>query len=271
MQSLFLDVTKEQLEHNEKLQSCIALMTPERNTRDKYIRICLQDDSWERLHCTMMQIILEESLHWVLQCNRYRFQTQNMADIMLLRQRLQERMVQIQSQLQGLVYQDITYYCKSEKKVAISSLNLEGYFRFSAKKLKWTIETILQEEYQICKEEWEREEFISLLQFCVAVQPCILDDVYITLGASQFTMVDIWGNDLQQIYLKALPKEEYMDVQMHDLLLSILMTMLPKNIHLFISTEQMKVEQQEKQKNLVCLLQKVFADRLLIENSISFL
>lgn len=268
MQSLFLDVTKEQLEHNIALQSCTSLEEHRQTIQGKYIRIHLRESVLEDLQQTLIQVIIEECVHWIMQCNRHRFLIQDGLDVMILEKRVQERVILMQPQLEALICHDIDCYRNYHTDFALFSWNLEGYLRFSAKKLKWTIETILQEEYQICKDERDREEFIALLQFCVAVQPCLLDDVYITLGSNQFTMVDIWGNDLQQIYLDALPKEEYLNVQMHDLLLSILMTMLPKNIHLFVETEQMKVEQREEQKNLINLLQQIFADRLLIESSV---
>ena len=130
------------------------------------------------------------------------------------------------------------------------------------------VDTIVQDIYQSCKEEQEREEFIALLQFCASAQQSLLDDVYITLAKDRFTMLDVWGNDLQQIYLDALPAEEYMDVQMHDLLLSILMTMLPKTIHLFIVKEQLDDEERQKQQNLLQLLQQIFGDKICMGGSL---
>ena len=69
---------------------------------------------------------------------------------------------------------------------------------------------------------------------------------------------------LQQIYLEVLPAEEYADVQMHDLLLSILMTMLPDTIYLFVPEEPLSTAEQLQQEKLLQLLRKIFGRRLII-------
>lgn len=267
MQVLFLDVTAEQLAHNQTLQSFIDLSDMDRTTTHRYIRLCLQDISLQALKQRLARITIEESVYWVLRAERYHFVY--MLDAVQkksLREQIESRLLKLQPQMELFIYHDMERYMGNKAPYTIPSWNIEGYLQFSAGKLKWAVQTVLQEAYQAYQDEADRAEFIALLQFCVAAQPCILDDVYLTLRSDRFSMVDIWGNDLQQIYLDALPKEEYADVQMHDLLLSILMTLLPKNIHLFVESEQMQPEQLHAQQKLVQLLQEIFAERLMVEH-----
>ncbi len=267
MQVLFLDVTAEQLAHNQTLQSIVDLSDMDMTTTQRYIRICLRDESIQALQQTLAHIIIEECVYWVLRTERHRyFHTFDSVQKNFLREQIQSQLLKLRPQMELYIDHDMDRYRGCRVSHTISSWNIEGYLQFSAGKLKWTIQKVLQEAYQAYQDEADRAEFIALLQFCVAVQPCILDDVYLTLRSDRFSMVDIWGNDLQQIYLDALPKEEYADVQMHDLLLSILMTLLPKNIHLFVEVEQMQPEQLHAQQNLIQLLQQVFAERLMMEH-----
>ena len=270
MAAIYLDVTAEQLTRHSVLQSYMTIQPEETVAAQPYIRLCMQSVSEEQLQRQLIQLILDESVSWVLQHHRQNCSLlKDKGDRALIMQRVQQRVAQMQSQLEVFIHHDMELLygplSRTNDDAHLSSWNLDGYLRFSAKKVKWVLETILYEEVQTFQEEQERQEFIALLQFCVAVQPTLLDDVYLTLQANQFTMVDLWGNDLQQIYLEALPKEEYADVQMHDLILSILMTMLPQTIHLFINTEQMNAEQLAQQKKLVQLLQQIFPGRLLVE------
>ncbi len=270
MQAIYLDVTAEQLARHSVLQSYITVREEDATAVHPYIRVCMHGMSEEQLRQQLTQLIVAESIVWVLQCQRHKYTLlKDKRHSELIVQRVRQRVSQMQPQLALLIDYDLEHLYKSyslDGSAFIPTWNIDGYLRFSAKKVKWAIETILQEELQGYQDEQDREEFISLLQFCVAVQPSLLDDVYLTLQANQFTMVDLWGNDLQQIYLDALPKEEYADVQMHDLILSILMTMLPQTIHLFVNTEQMNTEQQMQQKNLVQLLQQIFPNRLMMEH-----
>ncbi len=270
MQAIYLDVTAEQLARHSVLQSCVTAQKDDAVEVQPYIRVCMQEMSEEQLRQQLAQLIVAESIVWVLQCQRHKYALlKDKRHSALIAQRVRQRVTQMQPQLALLIDYDMAHLYKPNslgEREAIPTWNIDGYLRFSAKKVKWAVETVLQEELQGYQDEQDREEFISLLQFCVAVQPSLLDDVYLTLQANQFTMVDLWGNDLQQIYLDALPKEEYVDVQMHDLILSILMTLLPQTIHLFVNTEQMNTEQQIQQKKLVQLLQQIFPNRLMMEH-----
>lgn len=259
VKSLFLDVTTEQLERNTALQSCNHFAASS-TRRGHYIRIRLQEQSAEQLKQNLIAITIEECVERVLKTKR---QHLSQADVPFeyLREQMQNRLADLMPQLKLMVDHDIEQFISFDVLEPIPSWNIEGYLQFSAKKLKWVVQTVLDELYQAYIEEQERAEFIALLQFCVAAQPSILEDVYLTVYPDRFIMLDIWGNDLQQIYLDALPKEEYANVHMHDLILSILMTMLPQNIHLFIAYDAMHGEQ----KKLVRLLQQIFAERILIE------
>lgn len=264
MQIRYLDVTAEQIAHNHVLRSYIREAEVKQGAEVYYTRISLQNFSAEEIKQLLVQVIIEESVHWVLQ-KKHSTWHKEFTGTAFFYEALQDRVSKIYSQLELLVCRDIDSFCQKETEYAKAFWNLEGYLRFAAKKLKWAVETILQEVYQSCKDAREREEFISLLQFCVAIQPSLLDEVYVTMEADRFTMVDNWGNDLQQIYLDTLPKEEYIGAQMHDLLLSILMTMMPKIIHLSIVTAKPSEPLEREQQNFLQFLTEIFGNRLRIE------
>ena len=270
MQTVFLDVTTEQLSHNRTLQSYMESRNMKPADQKRYIRIPLQNKSVHALQNMLTRITIEECVYWVLRTKQNRLFAEDPIKEGCLQEYMQVHISEIMPQLEKLISQDIKHFAVFQHVQKAPSWNVEGYLRFSAKLLKRKVETALQAAYQDYRNEQERADFIALLQFCVAVQPCILDDVYLTLYADRFTMMDFWGNDLQQIYLEALPKEEYMDVQMHDLILSILMTLLPKSIHLFIAPMELSVEEQKQQEKLIDLLQQIFTDRILIEHEKNF-
>lgn len=265
MSVVYLDVTTSQLSHNRVLQSYVSVSELVRTAGAKYLRIDLRafaEDTWKQL---LVRATIEECIHWVLQERYRRLLRAESMDTVEFYKRIAERIPQIQPRLELFVCHDIDSFSKRQKDYAGRSWNIEGYLRFSAKKLKWAVETVLQEIYQFCKEEQEREAFIGLLQFCAVMQPSLLEEVFITLSSDAFTMVDLWGNDLQQIYLETLPKEEYEDVQMHDLLLSILMTMLPQTIHIFLASEALTLAEETEQQRLLQLLVQIFGDRIHLE------
>lgn len=267
MQVMFLDVTPDQLAHNTVLQSCVDTAAYLCDEGYRYNRIPMMAATMNILHQQLAEMLIEESVYWVLGRERKRYRLLHEHQHMeIVRERVQNRLAQMIPQLELWIHHDIACF-SSRRKDAVPSWNMEGYLQFSAKKLKWMVRMVLQEEYQQYRDEQERKEFIALLQFCVALQPSLLDDMYLTLYADSFTMVDLWGNDLQQIYLDALPQEEYANVQMHDLILSIVITMLPKTIHLFVAAENLDVRGREAQDNLIELLQQVFAERLIVESN----
>ena len=266
MQCVYIDVTAEQLAHNGVLRSYVSQSVSKREDcclgGEKYCRLSVPSDSHEHTEQLLVQMTVEESIHWVLQ--KWRHRLSRLSDRARFDTLLWERMGEIQLQLELLIQHDMlhVYHCQTGRDLC--SWNMEGYLLFSAKKPKWMIETLVQDVYQSCIEEQEREEFIALLQFCASAQQSLLDEVYITLRKDQFTMTDVWGNDLQQIYLEVLPSEEYEDVQMHDLLLSILMTMMPDSIYLFVTEEPLTAAEQAQQENLIRLLQQIFGKRLIL-------
>lgn len=269
MSTFFLDVTQEQLNRNTTLRTEMDSVAACGKVQSYYTRIRLQDSSAEALRRKLFRILLEETVAWILQQEQdYFLPLRERVAKDQLEKLICERITVMMPQLTQFVEADMKhYYCEDDAK-SIPSWNIEGYLRFSAKKLKWMIRTLLQEIYQAYQEEVERDALITLLQFCVSVQPYILDDVYLTLYPNQFTLQDIWGNDLRQIYLDTLPEEEYSNVSMQDLLLSILMTLLPKTIHLFVEPIQLNEENeviQKEQKRLLLLLQQIFAERLCVE------
>ena len=263
MQCVYLDVTKEQQKHNRVLQAYLSNMEPINRENEKYHRMFIQNNIEDEVERLLIQMTVEESVHWVLERRKQIFK--HLWDPDAFDKKLWERVRYIWPQLELYVAQDIQQFSRRRKPQDIGSWNIEGYLLFSAQHLKWAVETIVQDVYQSCIDEQEREEFIRLLQFCAATEQSLLDDVYITLYKDQFVMVDAWGNDLQQIYLETLPAEEYRDVQMHDLLLSILLTMLPKTIHLFVVPETLTITAQSEQQKLLELLQQIFGARLCVE------
>ena len=259
MQALFLDVTAEQLLRCEALQQIAGQQEITfQNQTQPYIRLCLQAESQEQLEEQLIQIIAAESVPWVLWQERDTLLfLKEKQYINMLEERVQKRLLQLQPQIATLIQHDLHRLLHADGQ--IRSWNISGYFYFSAKKLKWMVQTLLQEEYQSLHEEHERREFISLLQFCVAVQPSLVENVYLTIDDEQFILLDAWGNDLQALYLESLPEEEYRNVQMNDLLLSILMTMLPQNIHLFVT-------KTAKQETLLHLLQEIFGPKIVMKD-----
>lgn len=110
--------------------------------------------------------------------------------------------------------------------------NIDGYLKFTANKLKLLLQRLLQDEYHRAEQELEQEEFIELLRFFISIQPSVLDYAYLTIYHDRFTLTDAWGNDLRQIYLDSLLEEEIDDVSDNDLIMSILITLLPREIYL---------------------------------------
>lgn len=266
MQCVYLDITTEQCLHNRVLQSHLPDMEQDCAIERKYRRVYLHQDADGDVEQLLVQMTIEEAVHWILRRRKYLIL--QLSEPETFYTLFWARVQSIRPQLELFVYHDIELFCARHNRHSSFNWNMEGYLLFSAKKLKWMLETIVQDVYQICRDEQEREEFIALLQFCAAAQQSLLDDVYITLETEKFTMVDAWGNDLQQIYLETLPAEEYEDVQMHDLLLSILMTMLPKKIHLFVAEEPTVPEEQMTRQNLLQLLDRIFGDRICLENEL---
>ena len=69
-------------------------------------------------------------------------------------------------------------------------------------------------------------------------------------------MTDEWGNDLKQIYLDSLTEEDITGVSDNDLIMSILITLLPRRIYL-------QIEPQTGSREFLFLLQQVFGDQLI--------
>ena len=59
----------------------------------------------------------------------------------------------------------------------------------------------------------------------------MLDYACLTIYHDRFTLTDAWGNDLRQIYLDSLLEEEIDDVSDNDLIMSILITLLPREFY----------------------------------------
>lgn len=242
MQRLFLDVTAEQLRRNPILRESFS----EADLSQPYVRLSLSAETKAQLEQKLVQILIAESVQWVLLHERAGLPfLKDPQDIQVVRMGVTKRLEAMLPQVTLLVDRDL------------ERLNLEGYLRFSAKKLKWLVQTLVQEEYAALREEQERQDFISLLQFCVDVQPSLLDHAYLTLTEDSFILLDQWGNDLCQLYLDSLPKEEYQNVERNDLVLSILMTLLPNQIHVSAI--------EKEQEAFVALLQKIFGERVCIK------
>ena len=257
----YLDVTLEQLMRNvelQKLQSDVkehAIVATE-NPRTTYIRLLVCASSREQLYTQLVRMTMDECIPWMLQHEKHTMLFLSERSCLAeLEQRAKQRLTQIQSQLYLLIRDDIGKFMHLDR--LMPNWNINGYFYFAAQKVKWMVRTLLQEEYQAIREEREREGFISLLQFCVEVQPSLISYVKLTLDKTSFTVLDGWGNDLQQLYLDALPEEEYRDVQLNDLVLSILMTLLPETIHIYVTEAQLA-----QHAILLRLLRQVFSDRV---------
>lgn len=253
MQELFLDIPAGRWQQSQAVLTQLEQGQVQAGVLRKqgYDRLLLQTERPETLYDLLETVILQESMHWVLQekvCSYRRLlEPEVYSDF---QQQVQRRAEQIEPQLRGLIRQDLEQLLP-----AADSLNVQGYLQFAAKELKATLQRLLQEVYQRLASEQEQEEFIELLRFFISVQPPVLEQAYLTLYGEQFTLTDQWGNDLRQIYLDSLLEEEITGVSDNDLLMSILLTLLPRTIYL-------QVQERPKSAAFLILLQRVFGEQM---------
>ena len=112
-------------------------------------------------------------------------------------------------------------------------INVNGFIRFRMKELRNDIESIIDkivEKYMI---EKEYEEFIKLLQYFVDIQESKIDEVNIKIEPmGVYIVTDKEGKDIFSMFLKELTESELqiVDANIEDILISGLITNVPKNI-----------------------------------------
>ena len=227
MQRIFLDIPAGVLQKTPELQSWLEQGTAqsEQPRQHGYDRILLQADEWTDILDLLENITFQESMRWIWSEQKKDYQYLLGAD----------RCEQFQAQTKGRID-------KMEPQLrATIRQDLE--------------QRLLQDEYHRAEQELEQEEFIELLRFFISIQPSVLDYAYLTIYHDRFTLTDAWGNDLRQIYLDSLLEEEIDDVSDNDLIMSILITLLPREIYLDVQGKPPSAE-------FLLLLQRVFGEQI---------
>ena len=254
MQNIFFDIPAGAYSRSPELQSWVqqGFATTGSLRRRGYDRVWLQGENPVDLYNLMENVTFQESIHWILrEEGKYYRQLLEPGDYVVFRQQAQRRIEKLEPQLRMVIRQDIENLMQQA-----DCFNVGGYLRFSAQKLKQTMRRQMAEEYNRLEEELEQEEFLELLRFFVSVQPSLLDEAHLNIHAGGFTLTDEWGNDLKQIYLDSLTEEDITGVSDNDLIMSILITLLPRRIYL-------QIEPQTGSREFLFLLQQVFGDQLI--------
>lgn len=253
MQSIFFDISAGALKRNPELTDWLehgqaqAISSRSRG----YDRILLQAERRSDLYDLLETVTFQESMHWILKDEgtyyRHLLEPETFA---AFQRQAKRRIEKMEPQLRGLIRRDLERILSDTH-----CFNVNGYLRFSAKRLKRLLQRLLQEEYHRLENELEQEEFVELLRFFISVQPPLLEQAYLTLYSDHFTLTDEWGNDLRQIYLESLLEEEIAGVSENDLIMSILITLLPRTIYL-------EVRERPKSSEFLVLLQRVFGEQM---------
>ena len=254
MQTFFFDIPAGAFHRSPELQSWVehGKATTDLLRGHGYDRIQLQAETTEELYDLMETVLFQESAHWVLQqARRNDCQFLEPDDYRSFRQIAQRRIEQVEPQLRRIIRQDIECLLQQA-----DHLNTNGYLRFWAEKLKQVLGQLIEEAYRCVEDMLEEEEFVDLLRFFIAVQPSLMEDAYLTIYRDSFTLTDVWGNDLRQIYLESLTEEESASISENDLIMSILITLLPHTIYLC-------VQETPSSSEFLLLLQRVFGEQLI--------
>ena len=161
----------------------------------------------------------------------------------------QEEIIQIEELIMNILNMqekpnnDILIYCYNKINNIVGKIsqcidenreiNVNGFIRFRMKELRNDIESIIDkivEKYMI---EKEYEEFIKLLQYFVDIQESKIDEVNIKIEPmGVYIVTDKEGKDIFSMFLKELTESELqiVDANIEDILISGLITNVPKNI-----------------------------------------
>ncbi len=253
MQNIFFDIPAGAFSRSSMLQDWAedGYAVTGKLRRHGYDRVWLQAEHAEDIYDLMETVTFQESVHWILQEEgRYYRELLEPGDYVVFRQQVKRRMEKLEPQLRLIIRQDIEQMLKQKR-----MFNIHGYLRFAAAKLKRMQQKVLEEEYRRLEEELEQEEFMELLRFFVAVQPPLLEEAHLTMRKNGFTLTDEWGNDLKHIYLESLLEEDITAISDNDLIMSILITLLPRRIFL-------RIAEPPAHREFLLLLQQVFGERL---------
>lgn len=260
MQNIFFDIPAGAMKRNPQLQSWLeqgqAQVQVETSRKCGYDRLLLQAEETTDLLNLLEDVTFQESMHWILEEEEYSYRSFIDPDLyqsFLLRAK--QRIEKMEPQLHQAIRCDLEQLIPDA-----DCFNVRGYLQFSAKKLKRLLRRLLQEEYYRLENELEQEEFVELLRFFISVQPPLLDCAYLTIYGNKFTLTDEWGNDLRQIYLESLLEEEISGVSDNDLIMSILITLLPREIYL-------EIREAPRSTEFLVLLQRVFGDQLICQKA----
>ncbi len=253
MQTIYFDIPAGTIERSAELQQWVQQGDhPVEPRRRGFSRVKLQAEERADLYDFIETVTFQESLHWVLREEErgYR-QLLEPNDYVVFRQQAKRRIEKLEPQLRTMIRSDLEQFLQQK-----DSFNISGYLRFAAPTVKRMMQRVLEEEYHRLEEELEQEEFVELLRFFVSIQPPLLEEAHLTIYQNHFTLTDEWGNDLRQIYLESLLEEEIADIGDNDLIMSILITLLPRTIYL-------RIQEPPQSREFLLLLQQVFSEQII--------
>ncbi len=255
MQNVFFDIPAGALDRSPQLLDWVQQGYADAGElrRHGYDRVQLKIEDTAALCDLMETVTFQESMHWILQKEgTYYRQLLEPSDYVVFRQKAKRRMEKWEPQLRSLIREDIECFLQQDDS---TSFNIIGYLRFSAHKVKQLLRRLLEEEYRQLEERLEQEEFVELLQFFVSVQPSLIEEAHLTIYSDHFNLTDEWGNDLRRVYLESMQEDEITDVSDNDLIMSILITLLPRKIYL-------QIPEPPRSREFLLLLQQVFGEQL---------
>lgn len=256
MQSFFLDIPVETWNRSSLLQEWITRGYAEIQTLRAcgYDRIRLLIEDVALFYELMETIILQEGLYIIWKKEGLKYRSILGEDhYLLLQKQVTDRIKELKSQLQQIIHSDLKQHL-----LDTNHLNIAGYLQFSAHRLNGMLQDILQEEYRKLEQELEEKEFIELLRFFVAIQQPSIEKAYLTIRGTTFTLTDEWGHDLYQIYLESFLNEEIeeiKDISDNDLLVSILISLLPRVLYI-------SVKELPPSNEFLGFLQQIFGDQM---------
>lgn len=253
MQIIYFDIPAGAIERSAELQPWAQHGdVPIEPRCHGFDRIRLQAEERTELYDIMEHVTFQESLNWVLleEEKAYR-QLLEPNDYVVFRQHVKRRIEKLEPQLRTVIRADLERLLQKNDR-----FNVSGYLRFAAPTVKCMIQRVIEEEYHRLEEEREQEEFVELLRFFVSIQPPLLEEAHLTIYHDRFTLTDEWGNDLRQIYMESLLEEEISEISDNDLIMSILITLLPRTIYLCI-------QEPPQSREFLLLLQQVFLEQII--------
>ncbi|MGL5330494.1 MAG: putative sporulation protein YtxC [Peptostreptococcaceae bacterium] len=140
------------------------------------------------------------------------------------------------------------------------SLNIEGFLKFRLKEMFVYISSITDIAFEEYLAERDQNEFINVLKYFIDIQETKIDLLIVNiLGNGSFEMYDSNGNKIDNIdneeIINMIIKE---DLNYEDFLISTLLTLCPKKIHILDSLND------KSSKVAIETIKSIFGDRVSI-------